>query len=278
MAPPKFDDLGKAANDLFSKGFEHGNLKLEVKSNSGNGLDFTTKGAHNLAKGSLGGSVEINRKSLFNGVDFKKTINTNGSTSFELSKMINNVGKATLTGSVNNDQVSGLALGKFKQNYTKNNLNLNFNSTLTAKPVLNLDAVYNRNNINAGFAVAFDTSNNNLKSKALAFSLQQNNINATVKSSLNNDVNILLLNKVSDARSLAAQINYNGNVAISLAGKDASNAHGVWNFKVNNEGVLASSFVTKFDSGCEATFSGNFDMKNLTSGGHTLGAGFKFNL
>lgn len=100
MAPPKFDDLGKSASDLFSKGFEHGNLKLEVKSNSGNGMDFTTKGSHNLAKGSLGGSVEINKKSLFQGVDLKKTINTNGSTSFELSRMINNVGKATLTGSV----------------------------------------------------------------------------------------------------------------------------------------------------------------------------------
>lgn len=278
MAPPKFDDLGKSASDLFSKGFEHGNLKLEVKSNSGNGMDFTTKGSHNLAKGSLGGSVEINKKSLFQGVDLKKTINTNGSTSFELSRMINNVGKATLTGSVNNDQLSGLALGKFKQNYTRNNLNLNFNSSLTAKPVLNLDAVYNRNNINAGFTVAFDTANNNLKSKALAFSLKQNNVEATVKSALNNDVNILLLNKASAKRSLAAQINYNGNVAISLAGKDSSCPHGVWNFRVNNEGVFASSFVTRFDSGMEATFSGNFDMKNLTSGGHTLGAGFKFNL
>lgn len=30
MAPPKFGDLGKQANDVFSKGYHFGLLKLEV--------------------------------------------------------------------------------------------------------------------------------------------------------------------------------------------------------------------------------------------------------
>lgn len=278
MAPPKFDDLGKSASDLFKKGFEHGNVKLEVKSSSGTGVNFTTKGTHNLAKSSISGSMEGEFKNIFEGIDIKKTINTHGGTDIEISKMINNVGKATITGSLNNDQISGLTLGKFKQNYTRNNLNLNFNSTLTATPVLNLDAVYAHNNINAGFAVSFDSSKNNIKSNNLGLSFKQNNIEATFKSSLKNDLNALILNKISPSRALAAQINYDGNVSMSLALKDTGCKHGTAQAKINDKGILGFSYITKFDSGLEGTFSSNLDCKNLQSGGHTLGAGFKFNL
>ena len=32
MAPPKYGDLGKQANDVFSKGYNFGVLKLDVRS------------------------------------------------------------------------------------------------------------------------------------------------------------------------------------------------------------------------------------------------------
>lgn len=38
MAPPKFNDLGKEANDLISKNFHFGVIKLEAKTKAKNGV------------------------------------------------------------------------------------------------------------------------------------------------------------------------------------------------------------------------------------------------
>ncbi len=38
MAPPKFGDVGKAANDLFNDDFGAGSVKLTLKSKAANGV------------------------------------------------------------------------------------------------------------------------------------------------------------------------------------------------------------------------------------------------
>jgi len=277
MAPPKFDDLGKAASDLFKKGYEHGNVKLEVKSKAQN-VDFTTKGTHNLAKKSLGGELESNWKGIIEGIDLKTTHKDSGVTDWEVTKMIPNAGKCVLTGSLNNSG-QGFALGKLKQNYSQKNMNINLNSTLTNKPMVNLDAVVNFNNINAGFAVGYDVGSKELRSSSMGASFSQNNLDITLKSQcLKNEYNLLILNKAANNRTLAANINYAGNISMALAAKCTGLKHGSSQHKIDNNGILTNSFTTKFDGGCEATFSANVDCKNLQGAGHSLGAIFKFNL
>jgi len=278
MAPPKFDDLGKAASDLFKKGYEHGNVKFEVKSKSGN-IDFTTKAAHNLSKTSISADVEANWKNIIEGVDFKKTLKSSGVTDLELSKMIPNAGKCTVTGSLSNDGISGFKLGKFKQNYSNSKINANLAATMVSKPVVNFDAVYAMKNINAGFALGYDIGSSKLLSSSMGASYQQDNLNLTLKSNcLQNEYNLLILQKAANNRTLAANINYAGNINMSLAAKLANLKHGSAQHKINQDGIFTSSFTTKFDSGCEATFSSNLNVKDLQGPGHTIGAIFKFNL
>jgi len=278
MAPPKFDDLGKAASDLFKKGYEHGNVKFEVKSKSGD-IDFTTKAAHNLSKSSISADLEANWKNIIEGVDFKKTLKSSGVTDLELSKMIPNAGKCTVTGSLSNDGISGFKLGKFKQNYSNSKINANLAATMVSKPVVNFDAVYAMKNINAGFALGYDIGSSKLLSSSMGASYQQDNLNLTLKSScLQNEYNLLILQKAANNRTLAANINYAGNINMSLAAKLANLKHGSAQHKINQDGIFTSSFTTKFDSGCEATFSSNLNVKDLQGPGHTIGAIFKFNL
>jgi hypothetical protein len=341
MAPPKFDDLGKAASDLFKKGYEHGNVKFEIKSKSDN-IEFTTKAAHNLSKSSISADVECNIKGIFEGIDLKKTTKSNGISDFELSKMIPNAGKCTVTGSLrrlcvntsknthndtrdlssvindfdiyrmhsinlryqtyhrwynkkkkkkirvprlfteislNNDGISGFKLGKFKQNYTNANINANLAATIVSKPIVNFDAVYAMKNINAGFALGYDIGSSKLLSSSMGASYTQDNLNLTLKSNcLQNEYNLLILQKAANNKTLAANINYAGNINMSLATKLANLKHGSSQHKINQDGIFTSSFTTKFDSGCEATFSSNVNVKDLQGPGHTIGAIFKFNL
>ena len=44
MAPPSYADIGKQARDVFGKGYHFGLVKLEVKSKSANGIEFTAGG------------------------------------------------------------------------------------------------------------------------------------------------------------------------------------------------------------------------------------------
>ena len=57
MAPPKYADLSKAADDLFKKNYEHGKYALEVKSKA-NCFEFTTKGHQDNVSGALSASHE----------------------------------------------------------------------------------------------------------------------------------------------------------------------------------------------------------------------------
>jgi len=276
MAPPKFDDLGKAGNDLFKKGFEHGNVKLELK-NSANNIDFTVKGCNNLSANAISASLESNIKNAVAGFDVKKTMHTSGKTDLEFSRsdLLKNAGKTTVTGSLSD---SGFMPGKFKQAFTRPNMNVNFAAGLSSKPLLNLDAVVNVNNFNAGFALGFDVGSSALKSNNVALNFNKDALSATAKSSCKGDVNLVIHNKLSSTNSIAAMVDYNKSVNLALAGKMTGCAHGSTQYKIDNKGILSTSFVTKLDSGCEMTFSANLDTLNLQGGGHKVGALFKFNL
>ena len=51
-------DLGKSARDLFGKGFNYGAVKVEMKTLTSSGVNFTTGGNSKLDSGKLGASLE----------------------------------------------------------------------------------------------------------------------------------------------------------------------------------------------------------------------------
>lgn len=62
MAPPFYGDLGKNARDVFSKGYHFGLMKLDVKTKTSTGVEFTTGGFSNQENGKVFGSLETKYK------------------------------------------------------------------------------------------------------------------------------------------------------------------------------------------------------------------------
>ena len=60
--PPGYGDLGKAARDLFSKGFNYGKYNLEIKTKSATGVEFKAAGNNNHDSGKIGGNLETKLK------------------------------------------------------------------------------------------------------------------------------------------------------------------------------------------------------------------------
>ena len=51
MAPPKYGDLGKSARDVFGKGYHFSLLKLDVKTKTASGVEFSSGGNSNTESG-----------------------------------------------------------------------------------------------------------------------------------------------------------------------------------------------------------------------------------
>jgi len=275
MAPQKFDDLGKAASDLFSKNFHAGNYKAEFNTKSSEGIDITVKGNQNAA-GSLSSSVEGKFK-LDCGTEVKKTWNAGGKDiDVEITKSCAKKGiKATATGAFSPD--GGCALGKAKLNWSNDNLNVNLNSGLNLAPKLDLNAVYGNGDYAAGFAVGFDVKSSSLVSKAVALNVARGSVNATLKSNLGGDLTVLVRNAAAQG-NYAVQAKY-ANSALNLAIAGDCNCQGfATNWKLDQAGVLDISRTTKLNSAVSATFSTQLNMTNLQGAGHKIGAQFKFNV
>lgn len=277
MAPPKFDDLGKAGNDLFDKNYDFGKVKFELK-NKNDGMDLVVKGDQNVASSAIKGSVESNFKCAFSGFDVKKTWHTTNSLDLEFSKsgLAAGLGKTTLTASFSPD--GGFAPGAFKQNVSKDNLNLNLKSSMSAAPKISMDAVLAHKNFNFGVSTGYCVKKGACTGKNVAFALQQGNINAVLKSACDSDASLTVFNKLNDKAVMAVSANYGPNAtSMGVAYKTNACAGVTAQYKLMNNGRFGLSYASKL-AACDLTVSADVDLLNLQAGGHKFGSAFKFAL
>jgi hypothetical protein len=277
MAPPKFDDLGKAGNDLFEKNYDFGKVKFELK-NKNEGMDLVIKGDQNVASSAIKGSVESNFKCSFSGMDVKKTWHTHNALDIEVAKsgLASGLGKTVLTASFTPD--GGVALGKFKQNISKDNLNLNVNSTMAAAPKIGMDAVFAHKNFNVGFSTGYCVKKSACTGQNVAFAMQQGAINAVLKSSCKSDAALTVFNKLNDQSVLAVSANYSAEAtSMGVAYKTTACTGVTAQYKLMNSGRFGASYASKL-AACDLTVSADIDLLNLQGGGHKFGSAFKFAL
>ena len=62
MTPPVYADVGKPARDLFSKGYHFGLLKLECKTKTPSGVEFTADMTNNSDTNKVAGNCEVKFK------------------------------------------------------------------------------------------------------------------------------------------------------------------------------------------------------------------------
>jgi voltage-dependent anion channel protein 2 len=83
--PPSYADLGKAARDVFNKGFGFGLVKLDVKTKSCSGVEFSTSGSSNTDTGKVTGTLETKYKWCEYGLTFTEKWNTDNTLGTEIA-------------------------------------------------------------------------------------------------------------------------------------------------------------------------------------------------
>jgi voltage-dependent anion channel protein 2 len=85
MSPPAYSDLGKNARDIFGKGYHFGLWKLDLKTKTDSGVEFTTAGHSNQEDGKVFGSLETKYKVKEYGLTFSEKWSTNNTLSSEVA-------------------------------------------------------------------------------------------------------------------------------------------------------------------------------------------------
>lgn len=62
MSPPLYSDLGKSARDLFNRGYNFDTFKLDLKTKTPAGVEFTSGGVSHFESGKVLGTLETKYK------------------------------------------------------------------------------------------------------------------------------------------------------------------------------------------------------------------------
>lgn len=277
MAPPSFADLGKQARDIFSKNYHFGLVKLECKTKTRSGVDFTVNGTSNNDTGRVNASLESKYKLSEYGITMKEKWNTDNTLATEISMEDQLIKGLKIAFDATFAPLSGKKTGVMKTAFKNENVNLSTDIDFDyAGPIVQSSAVAGYQGWLAGVQLGFDTGKNKLNRSNFAVGY------ATEDFMLNTHVN--------DGQEFGGSIyqNVDGKLetGVQLSWTAGSNATRfglgcVYKLdsdtslraKVNNSSQIGLGFTHRLREGIQLHLSTMIDGKNFNQGGHKLGLG-----
>jgi len=275
MAPPSYADLGKQARDVFSKGYNFGVWKLDVKTKTDTGVEFSTSGHSNQETGKVFGSLETKYKVPEYGLTFSEKWNTDNTLYTDVThtdKLLKGL-KLTFEGTF--APQSGNKTGKIKTSYGHDLVQVNSDVNLDlAGPVINASAVVGYEGWLAGYQTAFDTQKTKLVTNnfALGYTNKELAVTTTVKDG--SEFNGSIFHKVNADLNAGVQLAWTSGSNATKFGIGAQYAldnNTSVRAKISNDSLIGLGFQTKVKSGVLLSLSTLVDGKNFNSGGHKVG-------
>jgi len=275
MAPPAYSDLGKSARDVFGKGYHFGLWKLDCKTKTDTGVEFSTSGHSNQDTGKVFGSLETKYKVPEYGLTFSEKWNTDNTLSTEVvhtDKLLKGL-KLTFEGSF--APQSGNKKGKVKAAFGHDLVQVNSDVNLDlAGPIVNASAVVGWEGWLAGYQTAFDTQKAKLVTNNFAIGYTNKDIAVHTNVNDGQEFNGSIFHKVNSNLSCGVQLSWTSGSNATKFGigaaynldKDAS-----VRAKVNNASQIGLGYQQRLRDGITLTLSTLVDGKNFNAGGHKVG-------
>ncbi|PWA23108.1 hypothetical protein CCH79_00002476, partial [Gambusia affinis] len=278
--PPTYADLGKSARDVFTKGYGFGLIKLDVKTKSDNGLEFTSTCSGNTETSKVAGSLETKFKWAEHGLTFTEKWNTENTLETVVTVEDQLIKGLKLTVDSSFSPNTGKKGGKLKTAYKCDHVNLgcdvNYDINGTA---IHGTAVVGFEGWLAGYQTTFEAGRNKVTQSNFAvgyktdeFQLHTNvNDGTEFGGSIYQKVN----NKLETAVNLAWTAG-NSNTRFGIAAKYQIDSDASFSAKVNNSSLIGLGYTQTIKPGVKLSLSALLDGKNINTGGHKLGVGLEF--
>lgn len=282
MAPPTYGDLGKAARDLFSKGYSYGSHKVEVKTKTSSGVKFTTKGNNNTDTGRLSGDLTTEYKCSDYGLTFKETWNTDNVLSTEVTIEDQLAQGLKLAFDTSFAPQTGKKSGKVKTGYKNDYVNLNCDVDFDfSGPTVNGAAVLGYNGFLGGYQMAFDTSKSKLAKSNFSLGYEAGDFILNTNVNDATEFGGSVFQKVNDDLQTGVQLSWTSGTnttRFGIAGKYTLDKNSSISAKVNNVGQVGLGYSQNIRDGVKLTLSSLVEAKNINAGGHKIGMGLEFDL
>lgn len=277
MAPPAYGDLGKSSKDLFNKHYHYGIVKLDLKSRTPTGVEFTVNGVKNNETGRVASSLETKYDIKEHGITLKQKWNTDNILTGEVTAQDYGV-RGLKTGLVGTfAPQSGKRTGKLNCGYKSLFFNLNSNIDFDyAGAVFNGSGVFGYVGWLAGMQVAFDPMKNKLSKSNFAFGYQCPDFHVTGHLDDGQELNCSIYQKLNPDLETGINVSWSSN---SNAAKFGLGFHhrldkdSAIRAKVNSSSQVGVAFIHRLRPGIKLTLSAMMDAKSFNDGGHKLGIG-----
>jgi len=275
MAPTTYGDLGKSARDVIGKGYHFSLMKLELKTKTASGVEFTSGGSSNTDSGKVDGSLETKYKCAEHGVTFTEKWNTSNqlSTTVDIQDKILKGLKLTFDSTFSPQ--TGAKSGKVKAEYKHDLVTVNSDVDLNlGGPLVNASAVVGHKGWLAGYQLAFDTGKSKLTKNnfCLGYSMGDFVLHTNV-----NDGQVFggsVYQKVNPDLETAINLGWtatSNETSFGIGCKYALDKNASLRAKVNNSSQVGLGYQQKLRDGVTLTLSTLIDGKNVQQGGHKLG-------
>jgi len=275
--PPCYADLGKAARDLFGKNFGYGFVKLECKTETGSGVEFTTTGSSNNDTSKVDGGLETKYSWKDYGLTFKEKWNTDNTLGTEVTIEDQLASGLKLTFDTSFSPQTGKKSGKIKSAYKRDYIHLNTDVDFDfAGPTVHGAAVLGYEGWLAGYQMSFDTAKSKLSRSNFALGYKAGDFQLHTNVNDGSDFAGSIYQKVNDNLETGVNLAWtagSNNTRFGLAAKYIIDDDTSVKAKVNNSSQIGLGITHQLRQGIKLTLSGLVDGKNINAGGHKLGLG-----
>lgn len=278
--PPSYSDLGKKARDLFNKGYNYGLFKLEAKTKTSTGVEFTANGNSNHESGKVAGGLETKYKWKEYGLTVLEKWNTDNTLGTEISIEDQLAEGLKLTFETQFAPQTGKKSGQIKTEYQREHIHTNFDVDFDfAGPTLNGALVAGYNGWLAGYQMGFDTAKSKLARSNFAIGYATDEFTLHTNVNDGSEFGGSIFQKVSKQLDLGVQLSWTaGNSAtrFGIGARYAPDPDTTFRAKVNNASQVGLSYQQKIRSGVSLTLSSQIEGKTFNQGGHKFGVGLDF--
>nr|pir porin - fruit fly (Drosophila melanogaster) [Drosophila melanogaster]prf//2210287A porin [Drosophila melanogaster] len=277
MAPPSYSDLGKQARDIFSKGYNFGLWKLDLKTKTSSGIEFNTAGHSNQESGKVFGSLETKYKVKDYGLTLTEKWNTDNTLFTEVAvqdQLLEGLKlslEATLLLSLETRTASS-------RSYGHENVKADSDVNIDLKgPLINASAVLGYQGWLAGYQTAFDTQQSKLTTNNFALATPQGLCSAHSCQRCQ-EFSGSIFQRTSDKLDVGVQLSWasgTSNTKSVIGAKYQLDDDARVRAKVNNASQVGLGYQQKLRTGVTLTLSTLVDGKNFNAGGHKIGVGLE---
>ncbi|XP_030834916.1 voltage-dependent anion-selective channel protein 2 [Strongylocentrotus purpuratus] len=275
--PSSYSDLGKAARDIFGKGFGFGFVKLDAKTTTSNNVGFTVSSASNNDTGKVDASLETKYSWKEYGLSFKEKWNTDNTLATEVTIEDQIAQGVKLTLDTSFSPQTGKKSGQIKTAYKRDFINITTDVDFDfAGPTVHSTGVVGYEGWLAGFQVSFDTAESKLKKSNFALGYKTADFQLHTAVNEGSDFSGSIYQKVNDSLQTAINVGWastTNQTRFALGAKYVLDSEASLNAKVSNTSQVGIGYTQTLRPGMKITLSTLIDGKSLNQGGHKLGLG-----